>query len=506
VAGHAGLFSTAEDLAVYAQMLLNGGEYHGVRVLAPETIATMCTPQTVPGGGLRGLGWDMKTGYSSNRGKTFSPRAVGHGGFTGTAFWIDPELQLAVIFLSNRLHPTGQGNVNSLAGRIGTIAADAIERTTLTGIDVLQRDGFKQLAGRRIGLITNHTGVNRAGISTVALLGKAPGVELVALFSPEHGFEGQLDIAKIEDSQDAATGLRIYSLYGKHRKPTAEMLEGLDTLVFDIQDIGARFYTYSSTLGGAMEAAAAAGKKFFVLDRPNPINGIDVEGPLLDDGSESFVGYHTIPIRHGLTIGELAKLFNAERKIGVDLTVVPLEGWRRSDFYDGTGLTWINPSPNMRSLAEALLYPGVGLLETTNLSVGRGTDTPFEVIGAPWLDGRELARELKRQAPAGAAFVPVSFQPESSKFAGEICGGVNIIVTDRKTFRPVRTGFEIAVALRRLYPDAWQSAGYARLLGSRKVLEALEAGKQAAELEAIYAAELEEFKTRRKPYLLYGAE
>jgi uncharacterized protein YbbC (DUF1343 family) len=240
-----------------------------------------------------------------------------------------------------------------------------------------------------------------------------------------------------------------------------------------------------------------------VLDRPNPINGVDVDGPLLDAGAESFVGYHALPVRHGMTVGELARMYNAERKIGADLQVVEIEGWRREDYFDATGLTWINPSPNMRSPTEALLYPGVGLLETTNVSVGRGTDTPFEVLGAPWIDGPHLARELNHAGLEGVAFTPIAFTPASSKFQGERCGGVNIAITDRRAFRPLRTGLQIAVTLRRLYRDTWDAAGYGRLLGSKKVLEAVQAGKPVAEIEALYAQDLAEFKTRRKPFLLY---
>jgi uncharacterized protein YbbC (DUF1343 family) len=352
-------------------------------------------------------------------------------------------------------------------------------------------------------LITNHTGVDRQGRSTAKLLQKAGGVEIVALFSPEHGIAGRLDVSQINDGRDPATGLSVFSLYGKTRKPTAESLQGIDTLVFDIQDVGARFYTYSSTLGLAMEAAAEHGLRFVVIDRPNPINGIDVDGPLLDAGAESFVGYHTLPVRHGMTVGELARMYNAERKIGADLQIIEVEGWRRADLFDATGLTWINPSPNIRSLTEALLYPGVALLETTNVSVGRGTDAPFEAFGAPWLDGPRVARELNRAGLEGVAFTPIAFTPASSKFAGQRCGGVNIAIADRRSFRPLRVGLQIAVTLRRLYPDAWQATAYGRLLGSKKVLEALQAGKSTAELEALYAEDLAGFEARRKPFLLY---
>ncbi len=525
VAGHAGLFSTAEDLAVYAQMMLSRGEYAGRRVLAPRTVAEMTRGYRLPAGSrstmegvprnppayFRGLGWDKRTGYSINRGELLSEAAFGHGGFTGTVLWIDPELDLFVIFLSNRVHPDGKGNVNSLAGRIGTVVAAAIRDTekrpaaghVLTGIDVLKRDNFKQLAGRKVGLITNHTGRSREGETTVQLLHEAKNVELAALFSPEHGFEGKLDVSKIGHTRDAATGLRVFSLYGETRKPTPEMLTEIDTLVFDIQDIGARFYTYTSTMGEALKSCAEHGKRLVILDRPNPIGGVAVAGPMLDPGKESFVGFHRLPVRHGMTIGELARLFQEELKLNVDLQVIQCEGWRRADAFDATGLTWVNPSPNMRSLTQAFLYPGIGLLETTNLSVGRGTDTPFEMIGAPWLDGQKLAAELNARGAPGVSFVPIEFTPTSSKFAKDKCGGVNILITDRARFEPLRTGFEVAAALRKLYPDQWETKSYDRLLSNENVLQAVRDGKPAEELEAVSREGVAEFLRRRARVLLY---
>jgi uncharacterized protein YbbC (DUF1343 family) len=526
VAGHAGLFSTAEDLAIYAQMMIGGGEYNGVRILAPQTMATMTRGYKILGGSrstmegvpanpavyLRGLGWDKRSGYSINRGELLTDAAFGHGGFTGTVLWIDPQLELFVIFLSNRVHPDGKGLVNPLAGRIGTVAAGAIRDATpnlqppaplLTGIDVLKRDSFRQLAGRKIGLITNHTGRSREGETTVKLLHEAKNSELKILFSPEHGFEGKLDVSKIGDTRDAATGLKVFSLYGETRKPTAAMLAEIDTVVFDIQDIGARFYTYISTMGEAMKACAEHGKRFVVLDRPNPIGGVAVAGPMLDAGRESFVGFHRLPVRHGMTIGELARLLGDELKLKLDLQVVECVGWRRADAFDATGLTWVNPSPNMRNLTQAFLYPGIGLLETTNVSVGRGTDTPFEVVGAPWLDGRKLATELNAAAPAGVAVVPIEFTPTSSKFANQKCGGINIIITDRKQFEPLRTGFAIAAHLRRLHPQEWEVKGYDRLLGNQKVLQAITDGKSPQQIEEIAREGVNEFQRRRLKYLIY---
>ncbi len=524
VAGHAGLFSTSADLAVYASMLLGGGEYGGARVLSRRGVAEMTRPRRVPGG-LRAFGWDVRSGYSTNRGAALSGRAFGHGGFTGTSLWIDPELDLFVIFLSNRLHPDGKGEVNALAGRIGTIAAAALRlpaieasrrrpgkrrparpgRTpgVLTGLDVLQRDGFRQLAGRRVGLITNHTALNREGVHAARLLMDAPNVTLVKLLSPEHGLEGKLDQAIVPGARDGRTGLPVVSLYGKTRKPTKAMLADIDTLVFDIQDIGTRFYTYISTMGLAMEAAAEHGVRFVVLDRPNPINGVDVAGPVLDAGRESFVGFHVLPVRHGMTVGELARLFRAERRLELPLRVVRMSGWRRDMLLDETHLPWVNPSPNMRSLTEALLYPGIGLLEATNLSVGRGTDGPFEILGAPWIDEVRLARALNASRLPGVRFVPRRFTPRSSRFAGKACGGVGIRLTEREAFRPIRTGLEIARTLRALHGRSWRARGVDHLMGNRRTLDALLAGRTVTEMEWSWQERLAAFRARRSAALLY---
>ncbi|HXG67532.1 MAG TPA: exo-beta-N-acetylmuramidase NamZ domain-containing protein [Blastocatellia bacterium] len=541
VAGHAGLFSTADDLAVFCQMILNKGEYGGVRILAPYTIERMVSAHSLPTSQMRGIGWDVNTSFSANRGDLFPVGTFGHTGFTGTSLWLDPASETFVILLTNRVHPDGKGNVTGLRSAVASIVAGSIIappyapvfealaapprvetpraamsrgvpsgplHPVLTGIDVLIRDGFKQLAGRRVGLITNHTGRDRSGRSTIDALAEAKNLKLVALFAPEHGIRGQKD-EHVGDERDEKTGLPIYSLYEKdRRRPTAEMLKDIDTLVFDIQDIGARFYTYITTCGYAMEAAAKHGIKFVVLDRPNPINGYDIEGPVADAELTarpefSFIAYHPIPVRHGLTVGELARLFNAERNINADLQVIEMEGWRRADYFDGTALTWVNPSPNMRSLTEATLYPGIGLLETTNLSVGRGTDTPFEVIGAPWLDGQKLAEELNRAGLPGVRFVPVRFTPRASKFAGEECGGVNIVVTNRDSFRPVATGIEIAYQLQRQHPGVWKVDDYIRLLANRAALEALKSGKTPSEIAATWQAGLAEFAQIRKKYLIY---
>ncbi|MGI8897832.1 MAG: exo-beta-N-acetylmuramidase NamZ domain-containing protein [Pyrinomonadaceae bacterium] len=548
VAGHAGLFSTADDLSLYSEMILDGGRYRGVRILSPLSVAEMTRPRLVTEAGwTRGLGWDISTSFSTNRGDLFPLGSFGHTGFTGTSIWIDPATDMFVVFLSNRVHPDGKGDVASLRGKVASIAAGAVtdlavtskavvgqsryyetlnrdlarftaargqalsatplaehtaDAKVLTGIDVLERDGFKQLAGKKIGLVTNHTGKNRNGRQTIDVLNKAARVELVALFSPEHGIRGRAD-EKVSDSKDEQTGLPIYSLYGETRRPKPEQLKGLDALVFDIQDIGARFYTYISTLGYVMEEAAKAGLPVFVLDRPNPIGGLMVEGPIADADKLSFTAYHTIPVRHGMTIGELAQLFNQDRKVNCDVRVIKMEGWQRAMWFDATNLTWVNPSPNMRSLTEATLYPGVGLLETTNVSVGRGTDTPFELIGAPWIAGQQLAADLNQRRLPGVRFVPVRFTPTASVFNGEECQGLNIIITDRATFRPVPTGIEIAVALRRLYPEQWKVDAYGRLLVNAATLERVKRGDAPEDMVRSWTEQLDQFRNIRARALLY---
>jgi uncharacterized protein YbbC (DUF1343 family)/CubicO group peptidase (beta-lactamase class C family) len=510
VAGHAGLFSTADDLAIFAQMLLDGGQWRDQRILSPMTVRLMTTPREVSKG-LRAYGWDVQTSFSSNRGELFMKgSSFGHTGFTGTSIWIDPDSQTAVIFLSNRVHPEAKTNINRLRGQVATLAAAALGPTpkaapqpVLTGIDVLARDHFAALKGRHVGLVTNHTGRDREGHATIDLLHKAEGVTLVALFSPEHGIRGALD-EKVSDAKDEKTGLPIYSLYGERRKPTADTLKGIDTLVFDIQDAGCRFYTYITTLRYVMEAAAENKLRVVVLDRPDPLGGLAVEGPVLDAGHESFVGSHPLPVRYGLTIGELAKLYNAERKLDCDLQVIRMEGWKRGDLFDRTGLHWVNPSPNLRGLTATLLYPGIGLLETTNVSVGRGTDRPFEWIGAPWLDGEKLAAALAKQDLPGVRFMPLKMTPNYSTHKDKPCDGVQILVDDWSRFQPLRTGLAIACELRHLYPDDWKIEQYDRLLINRVTFEALKKGATWQELEKAWQPELAKYVERRKQYLLYN--
>ena len=373
----------------------------------------------------------------------------------------------------------------------------------LTGIDVLSKDEFAPLSGRRVALLTNHTGVDRHGQSTIRHFHDAENVELVKIFSPEHSLSGKLDIPLIPDDIEAGTGVPILSLYGKVRRPTPAMLNGIDTIVFDIQDIGTRFYTYISTMGNAMQAAVDSHIRFVVLDRPNPINGTDVAGPVLDEGKQSFVGFHRLPVRHGMTVGELAHLFKVEMAIDVDLQVIEMRGWHRNDYFDATELPWINTSPNIRSLTAAILYPGIGLLETTNISVGRGTDTPFEVIGAPWIDGEALASYLNGASLPGVSFDAARFTPDASKFAGEPCSGVRMTITNREIFEPLRVGFEIARHLATAYADTWEVDAYLRLLGNDETLEAVRQGLSYTEILASYEDGLNAFRERRSRYLLY---
>jgi uncharacterized protein YbbC (DUF1343 family)/CubicO group peptidase (beta-lactamase class C family) len=531
VAGHAGLFSTAADLAIFCRMLLDGGAYRGTRILSPLAVAKMTTQATQPGErNVRGLGWDMDSSFSSNRGELLPLGSFGHTGFTGTSLWLDPATGMFVVFLSNRVHPDGKGDVTPLRARVATVAASAITDVpadirsrlftgrdfgasgtapaphawapALSGIDVLRASGFAALRGKRIGLVTNHTGRARDGATTIDLLHGAKDVSLVRLFSPEHGIRGILD-SSVPSTTDERTGLTIHSLYGETRRPTAAMLEGLDTVVVDLQDIGARFYTYMTTMAYVMEEAAKRKIAVMVLDRPNPINGFQIEGPTLDKAVLGFTGYFPMPIRHGMTLGELAKLFNAENRIGADLTVVEMKNWARDRWFDATGLPWINPSPNMRNLIQATLYPGIGAIEGTNLSVGRGTDTPFEQIGAPWIDGVALSDALNARGLPGIRFYPVQFTPTRSKYANEECGGVFMIVTDRAAIRPVRVGVEVAAMVHRLYGAKYELEAAERLFGSKEGLARIRAGEDPAAVASTWSAAEARWRLLRSQYLLY---
>ncbi|MFN2386227.1 MAG: serine hydrolase [Thermoanaerobaculia bacterium] len=525
VAGHAGLFSTADDLARYCRMILAGGKLGDARILSPLGVEAMIRPRSYGDETLRALGWDVASAYSSNRGDLFPPGSFGHTGFTGTSLWIDPASRTFVVFLSNRLHPEGKGDVTPLRGIVTNLAAAAILddvrpaarklsakvpilREVKTGLDVLAEEGFKPIAGKRIGVVTNTTGKARDGRTTVQVLrseaARKAGVEVTLLFAPEHGLEASRE-GPLGDAIDPSSGIRVRSLYGEaaDRRPRPEDLARVQAVVFDIQDVGVRFYTYLTTLGYLLEEAAKARVPVVVLDRPNPINGLQVEGPPADPDSYSFTAYHAIPVRIGMTIGELARLFNAERKIGADLTVVPMRGWSRDLWYDETGLEWVNPSPNMRSLTAATLYPGVGLLELTNVSVGRGTDTPFEILGAPWMDGAKLARIMTARNLPGVRFTPIRFTPTAAVHAGQSCGGIRISVVDRDALRPVALSIELAAALRDLHPVDWDRKNLNRLMANQDVVRRLEQGESAHTVVNSWKIQLAAFWKVRARHLLY---
>jgi uncharacterized protein YbbC (DUF1343 family) len=523
VAGHAGLFSTADDLSRYCRMILAGGKLGRVRILSPLGVDAMTRPRFYGDDDLRALGWDVASAWSRNRGDLFPPGSFGHTGFTGTSLWLDPSSGTWVVFLSNSVHPDGKGNVIRLREVVATIVAAALpsdtrvvarrlasraplSREVLAGVDVLAAEGFAPLAGKRVGLVTHAAGRARDGRSTIEVLSsdgaKKAGVKLGALFSPEHGILSDAD-SRVADAVDPGTGLSIHSLYGERRRPQPADLAGVDVLVLDLQDVGTRFYTYMTTARYVLEEAARAKVPVVVLDRPDPIAPVPVDGPLADSERLSFTVPHTIPVRYGMTPGELALLFNDEGKIGAKLEIVKMRGWSRGLWYDETGLEWVNPSPNMRSLTEALLYPGIGLLETTNVSVGRGTDSPFEVVGAPWLDGSRLAAVLSARKIRGVTFTPIHFTPASSTYAGERCGGVRLTVTDRDALAPVALGIEIAVGLRDLHSADWKIEKFLDLLANRDTFERLQRGETADSIVASWKNGLEEFRRRRAKYRLY---
>ncbi len=543
VAGQAGLFSTGDDLAKFAQALLNGGD----GILSALSVEKMTRPEQPPSAPvLRGFGWDIDSPFSSNRGDLLPVGSYGHTGFTGTSMWIDPTTKSYIILLTNAVHPRGKGNAIALRSKVATAVAAALPLTisekealrwasitgyneaqsaarrmsvrngsVKNGIDVLEEHGFDvlQIAGRknskdkkRIGLVTNQTGVDSDGRRTIDVLAGAAGVTLEAIFSPEHGVTGSLDTTDIHNSKDASTGVPVYSVYGATdaaRHPSPDVMKTLDAVVFDIQDAGVRFYTYETTLGYFLEAAATAGVEVIVLDRPDPITGAFVQGPVADAGHQTFTNYWTVPVRHGMTLGELAKMFNAERNINAKLTIVPMEGWQRGDWFDSTGLTWVNPSPNLRSLTEAALYPGVALIEGTNISVGRGTDTPFEVIGAPWVKNKELAAYLNSRGIAGVRFVPITFTPAAAVYSGLKCEGVNIVLAERNALDTPELGLELAAALNKLYPADFKMERMADLLVNQAAWDGLVADRDPRRIALDWQEDLEKFQLVRQKYLIY---
>jgi len=539
VAGHAGLFSTADDVAKFAQMMLDGGK----PILSTLAVEKMTTPQQPPvAASLRGIGWDIDSPFASNRGELLPVGSYGHTGFTGTSLWIDPVTDTYIIILTNAVHPHVGKSVVGLRVKVATAVAAALNLTVdekkqvqqanitgynetasaarrlstrngqvRTGIDVLESSNFSQLQGPadhklRVGIVTNQTGLDSEGRRTIDVLAKAPNVELKAIFSPEHGIFGAVDTTDIGNSKDEATGVNVYSVYGDSdakRHPPMDVLKDLDAIVYDIQDVGVRCYTYETTLGYFLESAAQAGIPIYVLDRPNPINGVFIQGAISDPQRSTFVDYHPLPMRHAMTIGELAQLFNGERHINAKLTVVKMEGWQRGDWFDSTGLMWVNPSPNLRSVTEATLYPGVVLIEGTNISVGRGTDTPFELVGAPWIKPKELSDYLNARLIQGVRFVPTTFKPAASNYKGLSCGGVNIVITDRNFFDSTELGMELASALVKLYPNDYKIGKLVDLLGNEELANRLKSGEDPRRIQQDVQEQIEKFVEMRKKYLLY---
>ncbi|HKD84361.1 MAG TPA: exo-beta-N-acetylmuramidase NamZ domain-containing protein [Terriglobales bacterium] len=538
VSGDAGVFSTADDVAKFAQCILNGG----APILSPLIVEKMTTPQQPANmANVRGLGWDIDSPFSSNRGELLPVGSFGHTGFTGTSLWIDPTTNTYIILLTNSTL-VKDGNVIGLRTEIATAVAAALnldpteEQKTrlaritgynetqmaarrilvrngkvLLGIDALEERKFDPLkvpnvTTPRVGLVTNQAGLDSRGKRTIDVIWQAPGIKLEAIFTPEHGPQGTADTTEIGNSKDGITGVPIYSVYGESdakRRPPMDVIRKLDVIVFDLQDAGARFYTYETTLGYFLEAAAKAKKPIVVLDRPNPITGAYVQGPISDAGQESFVNYFPLPVRHGMTMGELAKLFNDEKHIDADLTVIPMRGWLRGDWFDSTGATWVNPSPNLRTLEQATLYPAVALIESTNVSVGRGTDMPFQVIGSPYFIAKELAGYLNAREIPGVRFVPTTFTPTAGLFARRDCYGVNIIVTNRDQLDAPELGIELAAALHKLYPLGYDMNKMNTLLANKAVFAALQAGEDPNRIAADWRDKLDDFTDLRVKYLLY---
>lgn len=497
VAGNAGLFASPGDLARFARMLLGEGALDGARLFQPETIRALRARQPST---ARALGWDMDHA-------TLGPGAFGHGGFTGTSLWLEPERDLFVLLLSNRVHPSGRGNVQSLVRELGAIAREAVpsaappaQGAVLTGIDVLRRDDFAPLAGARIVLLTHDAARARDGMRTLDLFASAPALTLVRALSPEHGLGGRHE-GRVADDRDARTGVVVHSLFGRTRTPTDAMLEGADTLVVDLVDVGARFYTYAATLRRAMEAAHARGMRVVVLDRPNPLGGHPPRGIVSTEAVRSFVNHHPLPTLHGMTLGELASLLDAERDLGARPTIVRLEGWTRGMPFEATGLRWVPPSPNLRTPEQARLYPMLGLLEGTNLSVGRGTDAPFQLLGAPWMNAEAMRDAL---GPiAGLRVELATFTPRSARHRRARCRGLRFTLVDPARFEPVRAALTIARALLREHPGDWDADAMLPLLGDPAIHRALLEGADVDVLFARAQPALAAFIERRRPHLLY---
>jgi uncharacterized protein YbbC (DUF1343 family) len=508
VAGHAGLFSTADDLSRFARALLGGGvavpagPASRLRVLQEDTVASMWSAaghSSHP----RTAAWDIVRVWDAKMGRTRMTFA--HGGFTGTYLWLDPERGNFMVLLSSRLHPDGKGNVLELRAALRRFAveqaAGSSEAGVQVGVDVLQQQAFRPLAGKRVALLTHDAAVDARGRRTVDVLHEASNVNVVALLVPEHGMNARGE-GRVADGMDPRTGLPIVALYGPRRAPPAAWLDRVDVVVVDLQDVGVRFYTYGSTMLRTLRAASARGKAFVVLDRPNPLGGVVIDGPLPGGGADDWLHPYAVPIRHGLTLGELSLLAAREWGLATKPEVVTVRGWSRKMLFQDTGLGWTPPSPNLRTPEQALLYPGVALLEATNVSVGRGTETPFEVVGAPWMDER-LAERLGKSGLAGVEISPATFQPTAGPYAGEACRGVRFRVVERRAVESMRLGYSLVLALRALYPDHFRPKGVLTLVGHRPTYDALMAARPVEEILELAAEQRADFEYRRKPVLLY---
>jgi uncharacterized protein YbbC (DUF1343 family)/CubicO group peptidase (beta-lactamase class C family) len=555
VAGHAGLFSTASDLSIFAQSLLDLLAGRPSKFpLDRLTAEKMTTPQNPSSAvALRGLGWDIESPFSANRGELFPVGSFGHTGWTGTDIWMDPWSDTYVIFLSNRNYPDRGPNTIPLEGKLANAAAEALDiqipesgreisrltgynesltdmrrwpnrnGTVDTGIDVLEQEDFAPLAelekkhgGKlRVGVLSNQTGLDSHGRRTIDVLvhdaaAQVPGLKVTTLFSPEHGITGEMDATDISGSTDKATGLPVVSMYGAtaaERHPPIKTLRHLDAVVIDLRDAGVRFYTYETAVAYFLQAAAHTRTDIVILDRPDPINGSFVQGPVSDAGHSSYTGFMPLPVRHGMTLGELARYFNGEGHLRAALTVVSMKGWQRDDWYDSTSLLWVNPSPNLRTLNEATLYPGLGMIESSNISVGRGTDTPFAWIGAPWIDATQFAAALNHRMIPGIRFVPVEFTPQAPyPYAGQVCKGVQFVITNRNELNAPEVGVEIASMLYKMYPAQYHLDAIAPLLANQATLKALEDHDDPQSIADTWQRGIEQYMERRKAYLIYPSE
>jgi uncharacterized protein YbbC (DUF1343 family)/CubicO group peptidase (beta-lactamase class C family) len=565
VAGHAGVFSTAHDVSLYAQALLdklthNTGPFplkqstlelmtKPEQPSTAEDTATTFTPDGQPTKGIatRGFGWDINTAFSRPRGSIFPIGSFGHTGFTGTTLWMDPKSDTYVVLLSNSVHPRGNPPISGLRGQVATAAARALglygsdKPKVLTGIDVLESTHYADLTAAaqrhgghlRLGILTNQSGVDVHGHRTIDLLATeaskaVPGLQLNAIFSPEHGLFGTKDDSGIKGEVDPTTHIAVTSLYGTtpaSRHPTHEQLANLDAVIVDLQDAGVRFYTYEAQTGYFVEAAAAEKRlghqlEIIVLDRPNIIGGVAVQGPVSDPNREVYTNYMQVPVRHGMTLGELARYINGERRVasktspnvqeplGAAVTIVKMQGWQRTMFYDDTGLPWINPSPNLRSVNAATLYPGVEFaLQFTNVSVGRGTPMPFENIAAPFFDAPALAAALKARNIPGVTFAPstITIAEDTFKYPyhGQTLPAVHLTVTDRNTLDSPALGMELISAIRRLYAKDLNLERADTLIRSVNTILALKNSDDPHNIVKSWQPDLDAFKARRAQYLLY---